>query len=108
MNLNHLEYLTVLILCLSFPLLFTLFYPGFRPFRNKLLTSFKTIFLVSLPWLAWDILATFRAHWGFNSDYILGSKILLLPLEEIAFFWVIPFCCLFVWEILEYLKFKFN
>jgi len=53
--------------------------------------------LVSIPWIIWDYFATLRGHWNFNSDFYLGFKILNLPFEEVMFFWVIPFACLFVW-----------
>lgn len=101
---QNLEYLIVLILCLSFPLGFTLFYKPFKLHKKRLLNGLRVIFIVSIPWLIWDVFATFRGHWSFNSDYILGPKIINLPFEEVLFFWVIPFCCLFVWELWDYLQ----
>jgi lycopene cyclase domain-containing protein len=55
-----------------------------------------------LLFLAWDVLATSRGHWSFNSAYLLGVRLLGLPLEEILFFVTTPFSCLFTYEALAY------
>lgn len=38
--------------------------------------------------------------WSFNSNYLLGIKIGNLPLEEVLFFVVVPFSCVFVFEVI--------
>ncbi len=97
---NKYEYLLVLLVCFSFPLLFNIFHPK-APLKPYLKEVFLTCFLVSIPWLIWDVWATNRGHWGFNPDYYLGFKIINLPLEEISFFIIIPFCCVFVWSVIK-------
>jgi isorenieratene synthase len=55
--------------------------------------------LAAAPWVLWDVLVTGR-HWDFSEAYVLGPRVASLPLEEWGFFVVVPFACLFSWEIL--------
>jgi lycopene cyclase domain-containing protein len=65
----------------------------------------RLFFSVGFPFIifiVWDVYAVSRGHWTFNNDYIIGLKILGLPIEEVLFFTVIPFCALFTWESVKY------
>jgi lycopene cyclase domain-containing protein len=75
-------------------------YYSFRLFRRwrGLLAGYLVIVV---PFLLWDVIATRDGHWAFNPEYILGPKILGLPLEEIAFFFVVPFVMSAVWMLLR-------
>lgn len=53
-------------------------------------------------YIIWDVFAAARGHWSFNEKYISGLKIINLPIEEILFFIIIPFCALFTWEVVKY------
>lgn len=57
-----------------------------------------SILLTGLMFLVWDILATARGDWGFNPQYLLGVGWAGIPLEEILFFIVVPYSCLFIYE----------
>ncbi|MCX8198124.1 MAG: lycopene cyclase domain-containing protein [Candidatus Micrarchaeota archaeon] len=46
----------------------------------------------------WDIAAVERGHWSFGLDKMSGIIILNQPIEELAFFLVIPFFYVVVWE----------
>ncbi len=47
----------------------------------------------------WDMVAIARHHWSFNARYVTGWEIPIhLPVEEIAFFLVIPVCALLTFE----------
>lgn len=50
----------------------------------------------------WDSIFTKIGIWHFNENYILGYKILHLPIEEWMFFFIIPFCCVFIYECANY------
>jgi len=63
---------------------------------------FPAIFLTALFFLFWDEVFTQRGVWGFNDSYISGIKLGSLPLEEILFFLVVPFSCVFIYECVGY------
>jgi lycopene beta-cyclase len=49
--------------------------------------------------LAWDMLAIARHHWGFNERYLTGWSLPAdVPVEELVFFIVIPICGLLTLE----------
>ena len=54
--------------------------------------------LPALFYIVWDIWFTQKGVWSFNDNYISGIKIFNLPLEEVLFFFVVPFCCVFIYE----------
>jgi lycopene cyclase domain-containing protein len=99
MNPNRFEYLIVLLLSLSVPFLLTFHPKAFvRMDLKKILTVLP---IVAIPWLVWDVWATSRGHWAFNDNYILGFKIINLPIEEILFFLVIPYSSIFLWTVIR-------
>ena len=51
--------------------------------------------------LIWDLLFVKLNVWSFNSNYIVGIKLLGLPLEEILFFLTVPYACIFIYECLN-------
>lgn len=58
-------------------------------------------FIVALFFIAWDIWFTKTGVWWFNDTYLLGIRIFHLPLEEILFFFCIPFACIFTYYCLD-------
>ncbi len=56
---------------------------------------------VALFFIAWDIWFTAKGVWWFNMDYTLGIKLAGLPLEEMLFFYCIPFACIFTYYCIE-------
>jgi lycopene cyclase domain-containing protein len=55
------------------------------------------IIAVAVPFLVWDYYFTDAQIWGFNDDYISGIHLANLPLGEVLFFIVVPYCCTFVY-----------
>lgn len=92
-------YLGVLLLSLGGPLLLS-FYPPLR-FWGKTRLLIRTLLLVAIPFIIWDILATHFGHWSFAPDKVYALRFINLPLEEVLFFFIIPFCCLFTWEVIQ-------
>ena len=94
------QYLLINILIILFPLLFS--------FEKRIKYYLKTkyllisILIVGSIFILWDVFATHRGHWSFNPNYILGIKILGLPVEEILFFITVPFSCIFAYEGIKY------
>lgn len=56
--------------------------------------------IVAIPFILWDVWFTQLGVWWFNDTYLLGFRILGLPIEEILFFFCIPFSCVFTYHCL--------
>lgn len=54
--------------------------------------------LPALIYIVWDIYFTRWGVWSFNENYIAGIYLFNLPVEEVLFFIVVPYCCLFIYE----------
>jgi len=94
-------YLKVLLLSVAVPFVLSFYRPlGFYRRPLALLASIGAVLII---FGSWDIWATLQGHWWFERSGIYGIYWLSLPLEEWLFFVVIPFCCLFTWEIVKYL-----
>jgi lycopene cyclase domain-containing protein len=89
-------YLLVLLGCLlgTLPLELVLHVGVYRQARRLLLTLLPVL-LVFLPW---DVLAVHAHHWSFDPGQVLSPRVLGLPLEELAFFVVIPLCSVLAFE----------
>jgi lycopene cyclase domain-containing protein len=61
---------------------------------------FPAIFLVATGFLIWDEYFARCEIWGFNPTYLLGVYFGHLPLEEVLFFLVVPYACIFIYEVL--------
>ena len=89
-------------------MLLSVFYPLWRSFESKIRfytkwgELFRSIFCMMLFFIPWDIHFTYHNIWHFNDKMTLGVDFLLLPLEEWLFFIIIPFCCVFIHEVLCY------
>lgn len=57
----------------------------------------------SVVFVAWDVVATESTWWRFAPEYTLGARLFGLPLEEIAFFVVIPVCAVLTLEAVRVL-----
>ncbi|MEO8513826.1 MAG: lycopene cyclase domain-containing protein [Ignavibacteria bacterium] len=94
------EYFIVLIISLAAPLILSFSKKmDFYKYPSRLVLS---ILLPFILFTIWDIFVTARGHWSFNPLYTVGFRIFGLPIEEILFFIVIPFCGLFTWESVKY------
>ena len=68
---------------------------------------FTAIILVGFFFILWDIYFAYQNVWGFNDDYLIGFKILKLPIEEWLFFLLIPYASNFIHYSLQYFFPKF-
>jgi lycopene cyclase domain-containing protein len=92
------EYLIFNIIVISGPLFFgslKRFY-----FLNHIPKAVTSIIIAAIPFIIWDVAVTNR-HWFFADEYTLGFRIFHLPIEEIMFFFTVPFACIFTWEMVK-------
>ncbi len=97
---SHYLYLSLNLGSLIFPFLFS-FHPKMQ-FYKKFPAFLLSISIVAFVFLVWDEIFTELGVWGFNKTYLLGIFLGSLPLEEVMFFFCIPFASLFINYSLEY------
>ena len=89
-------------------MLLSISYPLLRSFENRLrfYKNWKqlgiSILCMMLIFITWDIVFTQLSIWSFNDKYILGTKLMYLPIEEWMFFVFVPYACVFIHEVLRY------
>tara|TARA_R110000868_G_scaffold317743_4_gene578539 strand:- start:1331 stop:2017 length:687 start_codon:yes stop_codon:yes gene_type:complete len=100
--LNEVKYTYLLVnLCsIAIPLAFS--FEGKLQFYKKWKALFPALLIPALLFIIWDSLFTAQGVWGFNEQYLTGIKLYNLPLEEVLFFFCIPYCCVFSYEVLNY------
>jgi len=70
-------------------------------FYRKWKYVFPAMIIPALLYIAWDIYFTAKGVWHFNDQYITGTKISNLPVEEVIFFFIVPYCCVFIYECIR-------
>jgi len=57
--------------------------------------------IIAAVYIPWDMLKTAYGVWGFNPRYAGRFRLLGLPAGELLFFFVVPFSCLFIYEVVR-------
>lgn len=94
------EYFIVLIVTAAVP-----FVKSFSREINLYKPIKRFIVAMTIPFVLFviiDAIAVKRDLWTFNEAYVTGIYFFGLPIEEILFFAVIPFSCIFTWETVMY------
>jgi len=99
MELHNFTYLAILIGCLAVPLILS-FEKQVR-YYSKFRYLFPGMIFTAAIFIIWDLRFEELGIWSFNKKYITGLYILNLPFEEWLFFLIIPFCCVFIYEVLK-------
>ncbi len=67
-------------------------------------TRFRPLFIAILPvssfFLLWDAYFTDNHIWGFTEEHITKIYLYNLPVEEVLFFFLVPYSCVFIYEVL--------
>jgi lycopene cyclase domain-containing protein len=96
MSVEHWSYVGMLAFCLVGTL------PLVVVFRLRVLHQpvrlLLTVLAAGTPFLVWDLYATAAEHWWFDEDQTLPWRVGGLPLEEVAFFVVIPLVSVLTYE----------
>ena len=98
------EYMIVLLVSGIIPLILS-FYPPLGFYRRPRALSLSIV-VVTVAFGGWDVVATWRGHWRFHPAKVFPVRIINLPLEEVLFFIVITFCCIFTWEVVKFFRYK--
>jgi lycopene cyclase domain-containing protein len=96
---NHYIYFLILLGSIAGPLLLS--FDKKVSFYKKWKYVFPAMIIPAILYILWDMFFTQKGVWFFNEAYITGIKIVNLPLEEVLFFLIIPYCCLFVYECIR-------
>ena len=95
----HLTYCLILAISIAGPI--ALSFDRKVQFYKKWKYLFPAILIPGVLYIVWDIWFTSKGVWGFNENYIIGIKLFNLPLEEAAFFFIVPYCCVFIYECIR-------
>lgn len=57
--------------------------------------------LPALFYIIWDIYFTDKAVWHFSETHTIGVYLYNLPIEEVLFFFIVPYCCTFIYECIR-------
>jgi lycopene cyclase domain-containing protein len=100
MEFANFTYLIILIASLSAPL--ALSFDKKVQYYKLLKYILPAIMITASIFWVWDIKFTASGVWSFNPKYTLGFSLAGMPVEEWLFFIIIPYCCVFVYEVLKY------
>lgn len=96
----HLQYLILMALCLVVTIPLEVL--GARVWRQPF-RLFATVIPVAVVFSLFDALSIKQGLWTYARRYTTGIKIAgVLPIEEIAFFIVIPICALLTFETVQH------
>lgn len=99
MEFKNFTYLILMIASISVPLVQS--FDKRKRYAEKIKYILPAILITAAFFLIWDINFTETKIWTFNTEYTLGITIKGLPIEEWLFFLVVPYCCVFIYEIVK-------
>lgn len=96
---THYTYFVILAASLAGP--FALSFDKKVVFYKKWRYLFPAMIFPALVYIIWDIYFISKGVWSFDDRYITGIKLVNLPVEELLFFLIVPYCCLFIYECIR-------
>lgn len=68
-----------------------------------------TLLIAGAPFLCWDLYAVSQDHWSFDASQTMGVEVPGgLPIEEVAFFVVVPLAMVFTAEAIHAVRRRFG
>ena len=96
---DHFQYLVLMACCLAVTAPLELL--GARVYRQPARLA-RAVLPVAAAFLAWDAIAIAAGVWTYNPRYITGVLLpLRIPVEELAFFLVVPVCAILTYGCVE-------
>ncbi|MBN8834213.1 MAG: hypothetical protein ABS68_02180 [Niastella sp. SCN 39-18] len=95
----HYTYFLILAISITGPL--ALSFDKKVAFWKQYRYLFPAMLLPAVFYILWDAWFTAHGVWWFNENYIIGFTLAGLPIEEILFFFVVPYCCVFIYECIR-------
>ena len=97
---THYTYFLILACSIAGPLVLS--FDKKVAFYKKWKYVFAAMLLPALFYIVWDSVFTSINVWYFNKPYVLETTFIHnLPLEEILFFFIVPYCCTFIYECIR-------
>jgi lycopene cyclase domain-containing protein len=96
---SHYTYFLILAASLAGPLVLS--FDKKVNFRKKWKYALQATVFPAYIYIIWDVYFTSKGIWHFNDQYIIGFKLLNLPVEEVIFFYIVPCCCVFIYECIR-------
>jgi len=92
-------YLLVNLFAVIIPFIFS-FHPKIK-FNKFFGAYFLANTISAFCFIIWDAVFSANGVWGFSNNYTVGLELFSLPVEEILFFFCIPFACVFTYHCLN-------
>jgi lycopene cyclase domain-containing protein len=96
---SHYTYFLILAASLAGPL--ALSFDKKVAFYKNWKYLFPAMVIPALFYIVWDVYFTSNGVWNFNGEYITGIKLYNLPIEEVLFFFIVPYCCVFIYACIR-------
>lgn len=96
---GHYSYLTIDLMTIVFPLLWS--FGKKVSFYRQWKYLWRGMLATGVFFIVWDILFTRWGIWSFNDKYVMDYYIAGLPVEEWLFFVVVPYSCSFIYACLD-------
>jgi len=106
MEFKNFTYLILLVGSIFVPLLLS-FDTKVQYYKN-LKYILPAIFTTAAIFWVWDIRFVEAQVWSFNPEYTIGLAFIGMPIEEWLFFIVVPYSCVFIYEVLKFYLEKYE
>lgn len=91
-------YLVILLITIAGPVIATILSRRLRLTRLEWGKMLLVFVCVSVPFVLLDVLQHARGWWSYNTNLVFDGRLFGLPLEEVAFFFAIPFSSLYLYS----------
>ena len=106
MEFKNFTYLILLVGSICIPLLLS--FDKKVQYYKSLKYILPAILTTAILFWVWDIWFVEALIWSFNMEYTIGLTFWGMPIEEWLFFMIVPYCCMFIYEVLKFYLVKYE